>query len=135
HQNSSISRPDDLKNHDLLALTHIKNHQYFHFQHVNTAEKIQFELKARLSTNNGLVAKSMCLQGNGIAKTLYLNVKKDLLNGTLVEVLPEWKLPPVTLYAVMPKREQQPIKILRCLDALKQYFSQISGGRMLQAAS
>ena len=92
-------------------------------------------MKSRFSTNNGLVAKAMCLQGNGIAKILYLDAKKDLLNGTLVEVLPEWRLPQITLYAVMPKREQQPTKILRCLETLKQYFGQISGGRMLQNAS
>lgn len=135
NQSTIISKPDDLKNHEVLPLTHLKNHQYYHFQHVNTAEKAEFELKSRFSTNNGLVAKSMCLQGNGIAKVLYLDAKKDLLNGTLVEVLPEWRLPSITLYAVIPKREQQPTKILRCLDTLKQYFSQISGGRMLQNAS
>ena len=65
----------------------------------------------------------------------YILMLKDLLNGSLIEVLPEWKLPPVTLYAVMLNREQQPTKVLRCLDALKQYFSQISGGRLLQVAS
>ncbi len=36
-----------------------------------------------------------------------------------------------TLYAVMCKRDQQPTKIHRCLDALKQYFSQLPGGRVL----
>ena len=135
NQTAIISRPEDLKHHDVLPLTHIKNHQNFSFQHVHSTEKVEFELSSRFSTNNSLVAKAMCLQGNGVAKILYLDVKKDLLNGSLIEVLPEWKLPPVTLYAVMPNREQQPTKVLRCLDALKQYFSQISGGRLLQVAS
>ena len=57
------------------------------------------------------------------------------MNGSLVEVLPEWKLPKFTLYAVMLKREQQPTKIHRCVDALKQYFSQLPGGRIYQDAS
>lgn len=135
NQTAMILRPEDLKNHDVLPLTHIKQHQHFCLQHIHTDEKVDFELSSRFSTNNSLVAKSMCMQGNGIAKILYLDVKKDLFNGTLVEVLPEWKLPPITLYAVMPKRDQQPTKILRCLDTLKQYFGQIAGGRVLQVAS
>ena len=77
----------------------------------------------------------MCLQGHGIARILYLDIQKDLVSGSLVEVLPEWKLPAFTLYAVMSKREQQPTKIHRCLDALKQYFSQLPGGRIYQEAS
>ncbi len=35
----------------------------------------------------------------------------------------------------MPKRDQQPTKIHRCLDALKLYFSQLPGGRVYQEAS
>ena len=92
-------------------------------------------MKHRLQTNNVFVAKSLCQHGHGIARILYLDVQKELMNGTLVEVLPEWKLPTFTLSAVTLKREQQPMKIHRCLDALKQYFSQLPGGRIFQEAS
>ena len=123
NQSALISRPQDLVNHDLLAMSIMKNYQQFAFQHVKTGEVANVEMKSRLSTNNILVAKSLCLQGHGVARVLYLDVQKDLMNGSLVEVLPEWKLPKFTLYAVMLKREQQPTKIHRCVDALKQYFS------------
>ena len=65
----------------------------------------------------------------------YNYLVKDLVNGALVEVLPEWKLPNFYLYAITSKREQQPMKIHRCLDALKQYFCQLPGGRIYQEAS
>lgn len=135
NQSALISRPQDLVNHDLLAMSIMKNYQQFVFQQVKTGEVANVEMKSRLSTNNILVAKSLCLQGHGIARVLYLDVQKDLMNGSLVEVLPEWKLPKFTLYAVMLKREQQPTKIHRCVDALKQYFSQLPGGRIYQDAS
>ncbi len=135
NQSALISRPQDLVNHDLLAMSIMKNYQQFAFQQVKTGEVANVEMKSRLSTNNILVAKSLCLQGHGIARVLYLDVQKDLMNGSLVEVLPEWKLPKFTLYAVMLKREQQPTKIHRCVDALKQYFSQLPGGRIYQEAS
>ncbi len=64
-----------------------------------------------------------------------LDVQKDLISGALVEVLPEWNLPSFTLYAIISKCEQQPMKIHRCLEALKQYFCQLPGGRIYQDAS
>ena len=64
-----------------------------------------------------------------------MDIQKDLLNGSLVEILPEWKLPAFALYAIISKHEQQPMKVQRCLEALKQYFSQLPGGRVFQEAS
>jgi len=134
NQTSLISRPEDLNNHDLLLANVMKDCQQFSFQH-NSGEVVKLDITSRFSTNNILVAKSMCMQGNGISRNLYLDVQKDLVNGALVEVLPEWKMPSFTLYAVIPKSEQHPTKIYRCLDALKQYFSQLPGGRIYQEAS
>lgn len=135
NQSALISRPEDLVSYDLLAMNIMKNHHQLAFQHRATGETVQVEMDSRFSTNNILVAKSMCLQAHGIARILYLDIQKDLVSGSLVEVLPEWKLPAFTLYAVVSKREQQPTKIHRCLDALKQYFSQLPGGRVYQQAS
>lgn len=131
NQTSLISRPEDLKHHDLLLANVMKDCQHFSFRH-NSGEEVSLEIESRFSTNNIMAAKAMCMQGHGISRHLYLDVQKDLVNGALVEVLPEWKLPAFTLYAVMPKSDQQPTKIHRCLDALKQYFCQLPGGRMCQ---
>lgn len=135
NQNTPISRPEDLLNHDLIPINIMKNYQQFTFEHGSTGESVSLEMKHRLQTNNVFVAKSLCQSGHGIARILYLDVQKELVNGTLVEVLPEWKLPTFTLNALTLKREQQPMKIHRCLDALKQYFSQLPGGRVFQEAS
>lgn len=135
NQNSPITRPEDLHSHDLIPINIMKNYQSFSFEHVSTSENVNIEMKHRLQTNNVFVAKSLCQSGHGIARILYLDIQKELKNGTLVEVLPEWRLPAFTLNAMILKREQQPMKIHRCLDALKQYFSQLPGGRVFQEAS
>ena len=135
NQTSPISRPEDLKNHDFIPINIMKNSQHFSFQHGATGEVVYLEMKNRVQTNNVFVAKSLCQNGHGIARMLYLDAQKELINGTLVDVLPEWKLPVFTLNAMMLKREQQPMKIHRCLDALKQYFCQLPGGRIYQEAS
>ena len=135
NQTTPVSRPEDLKNHDLIPVNLMKNYASFSFHHASTGEVVGLDMSSRLTTNNVLIAKSLCLQGHGIARLLYLDVQKDLINCSLVEVLPEWKLPTFTLYAITPKREQQPMKVHRCLDALKQYFCQLPGGRIYQEAS
>lgn len=135
NQNAPITRPEDLINHDLIPINIMKNFQHFSFEHATSGENVSLEMNHRVQTNNVFVAKSLCQSGHGIARILYLDVQKELLNGTLIEVLPEWKLPTFNLNAMILKREQQPMKIHRCLDALKQYFSQLPGGRVFQEAS
>ena len=135
NQNSPISRPEDLQLHDLLPVNVLKNNHELNFLHATTGEQLDLQMRTRLSSNSASVAKALCLKGHGIARVLYLDVQKDLMSGALVEVLPEWKLPAFNLYALTLKREQQPMKIHRCLDALKQYFDQMPGGRIYQEAS
>lgn len=135
NQAALIAKPDDLKNHDLLPSTPLKPFEKLQFQHVNKADSVTLEFNSRFNTNSHWVTRAMCLQGNGITKISYLDVQKDLQKGALVEVLPEWKLPPLTLYAVIQKGDQHATKILRCIETLKQYFNQLSGARILQLAS
>ncbi|MFM2331984.1 MAG: hypothetical protein RIQ74_807, partial [Pseudomonadota bacterium] len=128
NQASPITRPEDLRHHELLPVTLMQNYQHFSFRHGLSNEVVNVDMKTRLSTNNVFVAKSLCQQGHGIARILYMDIQKELINGSLVEVLPDWQLPAYTLHALTSKREQYPMKVHRCIDALKQYFAQLPGG-------
>ena len=134
NQSAPISHPEDLANHDLIPINLMNGYQDFSFQHASSGERVDLQMKNRLQTNNVFIAKALCQQGHGVARILYLDVQKELINGSLVEVLPDWNLPAFNLYALTQKREQQPMKIHRCLDALKQYFGQLPGGRNLLEA-
>ena len=90
NQSAPISRPEDLKNHDLIPINVMKNYQSFSFKHGITNEIVSLDMRSRLTSNNVLVAKALCQQGHGIARILYLDVQKDLISGALVEVLPEY---------------------------------------------
>jgi DNA-binding transcriptional LysR family regulator len=135
NQSTPITHPEDLKKHDLIPISRIKNSTNLVFKNMANREVVDIELTSRFSTNNIVVAKAFCKMGHGIAHLSYLDVQKELMTGALVEVMPEWKLPPFHLYALISKREQQPMKINRCLDALKQYFAQLPAGRIYQEAS
>ena len=135
NQASPITRPEDLRNHELLPVTLMQNYQHLAFRHGLSGEIVNVDMKTRLGTNNVFVAKSLCQQGHGIARILYMDIQKELINGSLVEVLPDWQLPAYTLHALTSKREQYPMKVHRCIDALKQYFAQLPGGRSLQGVA
>ncbi|ABO12849.2 MULTISPECIES: LysR family transcriptional regulator [Acinetobacter] len=132
NQTSPILHPNDLNNHELLSINAMNDSRSFNFKHAKTGEKLNIEMASRLQSNNLQVAKALCQQGHGIARILYLDAQKELKNGSLIEILPDWKLPAFTLYAEIAKHDQQPMKIQRCVEALKQYFSQLAGGRAMQ---
>ncbi|HEM6663313.1 TPA: LysR family transcriptional regulator [Acinetobacter baumannii] len=132
NQTSPILHPNDLNNHELLSINAMNDSRSFNFQHAKTGEKLNIEMTSRLQSNNLQVAKALCQQGHGIARILYLDAQKELKYGSLIEILPDWKLPAFTLYAEITKHDQQPMKIQRCVEALKQYFSQLAGGRAMQ---
>ncbi|MEX3686346.1 LysR family transcriptional regulator [Acinetobacter baumannii] len=132
NQTNPILHPNDLNNHELLSINAMNDSRSFNFQHAKTGEKLNIEMASRLQSNNLQVAKALCQQGHGIARILYLDAQKELKNGSLIEILPDWKLPAFTLYAEIAKHDQQPMKIQRCVEALKQYFSQLAGGRAMQ---
>ncbi|ENX06322.1 LysR family transcriptional regulator [Acinetobacter courvalinii] len=135
NQAQPITRPEDLRNHELLPITLMQNYQHFTFRHGISGDVVNVDMKTRLGTNNVFVAKALCQQGHGIARILYMDIQKELINGSLVEVLPDWQLPSYTLHALTSKREQYPMKVHRCIDALKQYFAQLPGGRSLQGVA
>jgi DNA-binding transcriptional LysR family regulator len=89
NQASPISRPEDLRHHELLPVTLMQNYQHFSFRHGLSGEVVNIDMKTRLSTNNVFVAKSLCQQGHG-SRILYMDIQKELVNGSLVEVLPDW---------------------------------------------
>ncbi|MDO7537809.1 LysR family transcriptional regulator [Acinetobacter nosocomialis] len=132
NQSSPILHPNDLNNHELLSINAMNESRTFNFQHAKTGEKLNIEMVSRLQSNNLQVAKALCQQGHGIARILYLDAQKELKAGSLIEILPDWKLPAFPLYAEIAKHDQQPMKIQRCVEALKQYFSQLAGGRAMQ---
>jgi DNA-binding transcriptional LysR family regulator len=131
----TIQTPEDLIKLELLPIDLVQNPQDIYLTNVSTGEEKHIYMPARIHSNNVFVTKSLCLAGHGVGRILYLDVQKELARGDLVEVLPQWKMQDYVLYAVTLKREQQPTKIYRCLEALSQYFSQLPGGRSVRRVS
>ena len=79
-------------------------------------------MSSRIHTNNVFMATTLAKEGHGVVRMMEMDIKKELENGDLVEVLTGYQLPSFVLYAVTLNRDQQPAKITRCLEVLKKYF-------------
>ncbi|CAI1119967.1 LysR family transcriptional regulator [Serratia proteamaculans] len=110
--------PQALMHHQWVTFTPLGNPQFVRLLHPDGDEH-RLRMTGRLFTNNGMAMKELALAGKGIIRNFFVNVEKELNRGELVEVLPEWRLPDISCYAIMPRRDSQPVKVRRLLEHMK----------------
>jgi DNA-binding transcriptional LysR family regulator len=59
----------------------------------------------RLVTEDIIVLKQAALAGCGVAELPPISCRDELADGSLVQLLPDWSLPDMSLYAVFPSRK------------------------------
>ncbi|MES1964680.1 LysR family transcriptional regulator [Psychrobacter sp. AH5] len=121
-QHKKIESPKDLADHQLIVIDIMKDANYVELSKTETSKKTRIKMDSRIHTNNVFMAMTLAKEGHGIIRIMEMDVKRELENGNLVEVLTGYQLPSFVLYAVTLNREQQPAKITRCLEVLKKYF-------------
>ncbi|MCF6439815.1 LysR family transcriptional regulator [Pseudoalteromonas luteoviolacea] len=89
----------------------IQNHQCLHFSHLSQGKKWQLtkdkvtrkvEITPTLMCDDASALLAAALDGSGIALLADFITYSHLQKGTLVEVLPQWKLNQSDIYAVYP---------------------------------
>jgi len=119
-----IHTPADLEQHESIGLTLVKDPLDRHFRHRETGEEVTVRMPSRIQTNNVFLMRSLVAKGHGLGALLSVDIPHTVDSG-LVEVLPDWELQPnYTLFAITMRREQ-PLKVVRCIETLMQYFSRI----------
>ncbi|MGM8870525.1 LysR family transcriptional regulator [Psychrobacter sp. 2Y5] len=121
-QHKKIESPKDLADHQLIVIDIMQDASYVELLKTETSKKTRIKMDSRIHTNNVFMALTLAKEGHGIIRIMEMDVKRELENGNLVEVLTGYQLPSFVLYAVTLNREQQPAKITRCLEVLKKYF-------------
>jgi LysR family transcriptional regulator, transcriptional activator for aaeXAB operon len=64
----------------------------------------------------------LCVNGWGIHVAVADDARQALADGSLLPVLPGWRLADLPVYAVTPRRGEQPAKVRHALDLLAGYF-------------
>ncbi len=114
--------PEELTEHNWLAFTQLPTPTQLQLQHPS-GQELHIRLSGRVRSNNTLSIRQMLLSGIGISQAISYLVQKELQNGKLVRLLPEYNLPVLGLYAVYPRREHVPLKVRLFIDYILQAMS------------
>jgi len=102
--------PADLTAHRGLFYTGGRSRDVWRFQH---AEHGQYAVSvpSSLRANNGDVLRASLLAGLGLALLPDFIVGKDVKDGLLEEILPDWAPPPIALHLVTPPSTIRPARV------------------------
>lgn len=82
----------------------------------------------RVISNNQLSVRQLTLAGYGLSFHVLPEVAEELAAGRLLRVLPAWRLPALSVDALMPARPKQPARVRLALQALEDYFTRLGSG-------
>lgn len=119
--------PVDLAGHDWLGLPPRSGAvDVLSFQGPQgTREEVRAE--PRLLASQVTALQAMAVAGWGLYVGMADDVRQPMAEGRLAPVLPDWRLEPAAVFAVTPRRGEQPAKVRHALQALQQHFAARSG--------
>lgn len=112
--------PNQLMQHHCLGHAHIGRNEWVLKRE---GEVCRVQISARMTANEATVLMEGTRAGGGIAMLPTYLVSPSLVNGKLVEVLPGWELPTLTLYGLYASRRQQSPALRQLLDFLVARFA------------
>ena len=128
---STVASPDYLKRHGLPKHPReFADHQWIALSTLETpwsrtwrsrnGTATAVRLKGALSVATAAGARSVVLAGAGISAFPQFMVQEDIAAGRLVQVLPQYKLPDIYLFAIWPGRLEPPAKTRAFIDLAKE---------------
>lgn len=123
----SISSPKEIKNYD--CITYSNDNGRVSWAYKDTCGETKFiDIDPKLITNNGSTMRNAALEGCGICILPQWVVEKDLRQGTLVEILPEFRFhyPQFSndIFAVYQKSKRRSAKLKVFLRFVKEIFAE-----------
>lgn len=87
-------------------------------------ERIDIRPKWTFASNNGWALCQAASLGMGIIRSPALSVRSYVKSGELVEILEDYKIPDISVYATYLQRNYYPAKMSTFIDFLMDYFSE-----------
>jgi len=98
-------------------------------------ERETLRLEGRVQASQVTALHALCVAGWGISLGVSDDDQKALADGRLLPVLPGWRLADLPVYAVTPRRGEQPAKVRHALDVLALYFGDATGADAAHTAT
>lgn len=111
--------PNDLATLNCLTFPHGHWRNRWEFQ--KGKERIAVSVSGRLRAGGGVLLARAALQGLGVVAEPEPLVYEGLRDGRLVQLLPDWEVPPMSLYAVYPQRRHLPAKVQCFIELLREH--------------
>jgi DNA-binding transcriptional LysR family regulator len=115
--------PGELAGHDWLGLPPRSGAvDTLSFQGAS-GEREEVRVEPRLLASQVTALQAMAVAGWGLYVGMTDDVRQAMAEGRLAPVLPDWRLEPAAVFAVTPRRGEQPAKVRHALQALQQHFA------------
>lgn len=113
-RNGLPETPEELMSHDWIIFTLLPTPYHYIFTKNKKSNKIQ--IKGRIKTNNGNAVRNLLLEGAGVAALSDFLVTKDLKEGKLIHLLPDYHIADAGIYAVFQNKHLQQAKVRTFID-------------------
>ena len=115
---------EQLASHRCLHYTDTPHQDYWLFN-VGTKE-VKIKPNWHFSSNNGRVLCQAAVLGMGITQAPEISAINHVEQGTLIEILQDFQIPPLPIYAIYLQRRFLPAKLTTFVDFMIKYFTEIS---------
>jgi len=112
--------PSDLTRHTCLGHANF-GRSVWHFARNGQSEQVS--VGTRMTANDATALLHAALAGGGIALQPTYLARAHITSGALQELLPQWQLPPMAIYALYPSRRHLSPAVRTLLDFLVDRFS------------
>lgn len=120
-------QPQDLSTHDWLGGRPGSHGVETLVLHSDTGEQATVAVTSRAHASQVTALHALCVAGWGISVVVSDDDRRALADGRLLPVLPGWHLPDMPVYAVTPRRGEQPAKVRHALTLLAAHFDSLTG--------
>jgi len=127
-QHGKPASTDDLSKLPTLSMTQPGNKHSWRFVGVD-GKDIEVHHTPRLATDDLATLRRAALEGIGIALLPDALIRTDMADGSLIEVLPEFKVTPAMVHVVFPSRRGLIPAVRALIDSLAAGFEGAEGAR------
>ncbi|MGE0714870.1 MAG: LysR family transcriptional regulator [Alphaproteobacteria bacterium] len=115
------AHPDDLRRHNWLSYAYSSVGDDVHLTGPD-GTKMVVPATGNFVSNNGDALRAAAIAGQGIVLLPTFAIGADLAEGSLRVVLPDWKMPELTIHAVYPVNRHLAAKVRLFVDFLAERF-------------
>ena len=113
--------PDELRDHQCLVYSLMRDFEYWHLTDSNGRE-IRVKIQPYLKASTGEFLKDAAIEGLGIILVPSFIAYKEIESGALVPILEDYKLPQIEAYAIYPQTRHLSQRVRAFVDFLAKRF-------------